>query len=289
MSQPRLLLVGESPPPRAAPDFRPFDCASGTRLANAIGLRTRGALLEHVARDNLFPTPTGPRGCPSWDDGDARKAALRLFQTSAAETIVALGQKVARAFDGPRDEPFGQQPPTGSSWAFGRRRLLYLPHPSGSSPALQDPAQVRDVRRALLPELVGLVPTLRVCHFTVAPSGMNYRQDVHEDLAVALAPTCPGLAFEIIREIGDRFYTAVGTPTAPRSDVVDLSLADLRDALTRAASTEDLVARIRVKPHEFRAAAKRSGALFTPADGAYRRHAHERRLAHGREDRSHGP
>ena len=36
-----LLFVGESPPAGSPPDFRPFDCASGTRLASVLGLIDR--------------------------------------------------------------------------------------------------------------------------------------------------------------------------------------------------------------------------------------------------------
>ena len=42
-----IVFVGESPPAGAPPDFSPFDCASGTRLASILGLRDRATLLAH--------------------------------------------------------------------------------------------------------------------------------------------------------------------------------------------------------------------------------------------------
>src|SRR5687767_6185322 len=85
-----ILFVGESPPAGAPPNFRPFDCASGSRLAKALGLVDRAALLDNVPFTNVFPTPTGVRGCPPWSAPAATLRGHALRQEHAGASIVAL-------------------------------------------------------------------------------------------------------------------------------------------------------------------------------------------------------
>lgn len=190
----RLLFVGESPPAGSPPDFRPFDCDSGTRLAAVLGLLDRAALLDHVPMVNLFASPCGVKGAPSWADGDARQAADRVAyvdghsdHTTYRSAIVALGRRVADAFDLPAADGRARWPVPAilAQWRHSLGPLItYAPHPSGASPVLNDPAARLAVRRTLLPELILGCPTLRPWHFRLDDP------EVLADLAVALAPSC---------------------------------------------------------------------------------------------------
>lgn len=190
---PAVLFVGESPPPGAALDFKPFDCASGTRLARSmLGLVDRGTLLEHVQLVNLFDRPTGPKGTPAWSDNEARDhadALLAIHAPLGVRSFVLLGSRVAAAFGMghlPGPASVGGLP---STFSIGARRAPMLavrvPHPSGASTVLNAPEVVRGVRRLLLPELVLGCPTLRPWHFRLDDPA------VLEDLALAVAPLRP--------------------------------------------------------------------------------------------------
>lgn len=194
-----VLFVGESPPAGSPPDFRPFDCASGTRLASVLGLLDRVTLLEHVPMHNLFAAPTGVAGAPRWADGDARHAARGVLWANAEDdgpctqerttvrAIIALGRRVADAFDLPSADARARIPVPSvlAQWRHNLGPLItYAPHPSGASQALNDPATRAAVRRTLLPELVLGCPTLRPWHFRLDDP------EVLADVAVALAPSC---------------------------------------------------------------------------------------------------
>jgi len=180
-----LLLVGESPPADSPPDFRPFDCASGTRLANALGLVDRAALLEHVPMANLFNAPTGVHDAPRWEAANAFVSASGI--AVGPSSIVALGRRVADAFDLPTADARSKTPAPAllAQWMHVCGPLVtYAPHPSGASQALNDPAIRAAVRRTLLPEMVLGCPTLRPWHFRLDDPAVLL------DLAVAVAPSC---------------------------------------------------------------------------------------------------
>lgn len=204
-----LLLVGESPPPGAT-----ADCASGTRLAGILGLRDRGVLLAHVPRTNIFSVPgvgldPGRGGVGPWDAEEAASFGRDLLaRTPSGHTVVALGRRVAAALGAPAvgfaKAPYGTwwrhvrkarqlgDPWTVSEYAipddvFETRvvDLLVVPHPSGTSTAVNGAAAKADMRRALMPELVLGCLTLRPWHFRLDEEG------VVADLGAALCPTAP--------------------------------------------------------------------------------------------------
>ena len=191
-----LLFVGESPPAGSPPDFRPFDCASGTRLAAVLGLIDRATLLAHVPMRNLFASPVGVPGAPRWDAGDARWCAQHLSwheawkdgtASNGRKSIIALGRSVADAFDLPTACSGARVPVPAvlTQWRHNLGPLItYAPHPSGSSQAFNDPATCAAVRRTLLPELVLGCPSLRPWHFRLDDPA------ILADLAVAVAPSC---------------------------------------------------------------------------------------------------
>lgn len=188
-----LLFVGESPPAGSPPDFRPFDCASGTRLAAVLGLIDRATLLEHVPMRNLFASPVGVPSAPRWAEGVAMQTARALAWPDSwtcintRKSIVALGRRVADAFDLPTACSGARVPVPAilTQWRHNLGPLItYAPHPSGSSQALNDPATRAAVRRTLLPELVLGCPSLRPWHFRLDDPA------ILADLAVAVAPSC---------------------------------------------------------------------------------------------------
>jgi uracil-DNA glycosylase len=181
-ARPTILFVGESPPAGAPPDFRPFDCASGSRLAKALGLVSRAALLDNVPMTNVFATPTGVKDCPQWDKADAARHAGDLI--GRASTLVLLGQtRVAPAVG-----LDGLQPCT---W----RRLhidsdaIVVPHPSGQSQSMNTAEAQQEVRRTIIPDLLAATNTiLRAWHFRLDEPA------VLADLGLALCPHDPALA-----------------------------------------------------------------------------------------------
>lgn len=212
---PSILLIGESPPPGAAPDFRPFDCASGTRLATImLGLRGRNELLAHVPRTNIFDAPTGPPGCPKWIAADARDAGAIIIDkyTAPGVTVVALGRKAAEALGMPHavpDRTLNWVPPLGTTWRLMGANCIYAPHPSGASSALNN-AEVRaDMRAMLLPEMVLGAPTLRPWHFRLEdPATLA-------DLAAAVSPRCPALGAAALTWAAEQHTARIARDSTP--------------------------------------------------------------------------
>lgn len=192
-----IVLVGESPPANSPPDFAPFDCASGTRLASILGLRDRATLLAHVPRDNLFVATTGIDGAPAWNFERSLAGADDVRDRAPPRTVfVLLGRRVAEAFLIPRPVPVSSAikwaPMVGSTWKDSGsaegwpRRCIYIPHPSGANSTYTAEIK-REVRQMLLPELILGAPTLRPWHFNLADPLVLH------DLAVAVSPLCPAL------------------------------------------------------------------------------------------------
>ena len=196
-----LLFVGESPPAGAPPNFKPFDCASGTRLATImLGLRDRDTLLDHVPRANIYDVPSGAKGCTeAWEAERAAKRGQTLLYEHAGhgtQVVVALGRRVALALGFPdvlRAPAFNWSPPVCATWrpyvtdVGDRVTVMYAPHPSGASSTLNDPTTRADVRAMLMPELILGVPSLRPWHFRLDdPSTLA-------SLSAALSPLCPAL------------------------------------------------------------------------------------------------
>lgn len=194
MADATVLFVGESPPPGAAPGFRPFECASGTRLARGVlGLVDRVTLLEHVPLVNLFDAPTGPKGTPVWPTRQAEEHAaelLRIHAQRGVRSFVLLGSRVATAFGMehlPGPASLSACPQEWISTPGSRVIMVRAPHPSGASTTMNAPDVVRDVRRVLLPELVLGCPTLRPWHFRLDDPS------VLADLASAVSPLRPSV------------------------------------------------------------------------------------------------
>lgn len=210
-----VLFVGESPPPGAPAGFRPFDCASGTRLArNMLGLVDRETLLEHVPLANLFDQPTGPKGTPAWPVDAARDhadALLAIHARSGARSFVLLGSRVAAAFGmahlpGPSSLAAQQLWPDAAPPRGPDVVLVRVPHPSGASTAMNAPEVVRDVRRLLLPELVLGCPALRPWHFRLDDPA------VAEDLAVAVAPLRPSAGYAALEWANSKHKARLASP-----------------------------------------------------------------------------
>ena len=191
MTTSTVLFVGESPPAGSAPDFRPFDCASGTRLASILGLVDRAVLLAHVPLTNLFAVPTGVKGgVQDWSDSVASSQARAIAKNNPTAAIACLGKRIAEAFDMPVAFAGYRTPAPAllTTWRHEHGPLvIYAPHPSGSSVALNSAAVRTDVRQALLPEMVLGCPSLRPWHFRLDDPA------VLADLAVAVAPRCPAV------------------------------------------------------------------------------------------------
>lgn len=210
MRKPSVLFVGESPPLGAAPDFRPFDCASGKRLAKILGFTDLAVLLEHVPRDNIFRQPgVGMPGGPKWDPQNARICGEALLASTAADTIVALGRRTGAALGVAGSPPWG-------TWSRGRLPdIVVAPHPSGASTALgTDEAKV-DCRRYLLPELVAGCPTLRPWHFDLSDPGVLL------DLGAAVSPYDVGLGVAVVR-VACEVHRAQAVPTVLAREGVTL-------------------------------------------------------------------
>ena len=225
-----LLFVGESPPAGSPPDFRPFNCASGTRLAGVLGLVDRATLLQHVPMANLFASPVGVNGAPGWADGDAHQMADRLlhrhYDNNAerydVHAIVALGRRVADAFDLPAADARARipVPPVLAQWRHACGPLItYAPHPSGQSQALNDPATRTAVRRTLMPELVLGCPTLRPWHFRLDDPAVLL------DLAVAVAPSCVAVGIAALAWARGQHVARTARLASPLLAKVDAALA----------------------------------------------------------------
>lgn len=200
----QVLFVGESPPPNTPPDFIPFNCDSGIRAGrHMLGLRhadARALFLEHCPRANIFDTPTGPKGCPPWDATEAGRRGCQLSYAARGtfKVLVALGRQTAEALGMPRPagaERRGIAPVITTMWrAAPSIDCIYLPHPSGQSKVLSNGATRAEVRRALLPEVVAGITTLRPWHFELGDPA------VLADLGAALCPMQPdvGIAAALV-------------------------------------------------------------------------------------------
>ena len=226
-----LLFVGESPPVGSPPDFRPFDCASGTRLAAVLGLIDRATLLEHVPMRNLFASPTGVPGAPRWDAGDARWCAQHLSWHEAwndgtaingRKSIVALGRRVADAFDLPTACAGARVPVPAvlTQWRHHLGPLItYAPTLSRTWQAITGPAATAAVRRTLLPELVLGCPSLRPWHFRLDDPA------ILADLAVAVAPSCVAVGVAALLWVRAQYVARAARLASPLLAKVDAALA----------------------------------------------------------------
>lgn len=158
-SQPRVMLIGEAPGPSTRSDAPLFPypvTSAGGRLLAMSGMRMLDYLQVHH-RANLLAHYPGAR----WPTGEARAAALTLVLASQALgwTIVALGNRVAEACGmtglashqfvwlldlSPSREPLWSDRPV-----TGGIRAVRVPHPSGRSRLLNDPAERERVRATL--------------------------------------------------------------------------------------------------------------------------------------------
>lgn len=189
--RPSVVLVGESPPPNAPPDFKPFDCASGTNLCRYLGLAGRAVLLEHIPRDNIFHAPgVGIKDGPAWDAADARVRGRRLLRGldinnswKGPTVAVALGDDPGKAL-GVGDLPWyawRRDPETGV-------HVVTAPHPSGRASIVNHSREAAATfRRALLPDILAGCPTLRPWHFTLS------LEEIKADLGAALCPYDPAV------------------------------------------------------------------------------------------------
>ncbi len=122
----------------------PRGSATRTRLTSLLGLPD-----DDLHPANLLP-PSAVRG--EWDREAARRSGdwLRLWIAAhdVHDGVVLLGRRVARALDLPGDAEWG------SAWtaldvgwvAVDLGPFLVLPHPSGTSRLLNDPARRRRLR-----------------------------------------------------------------------------------------------------------------------------------------------
>lgn len=202
--RPTVVIVGESPPPKAPPGFVPFDCESGSRLATkAISLTSRAPLLAHTRRVNVFDEPgVGVTPGKTWAQDLAQESADNIIRKhpstpNSATTFIMMGNKVKAAF-GWRDlQPF--------TWATDRclfydrapHHLVACPHPSGQNTSLNIASVQATTRRLLIPELVAGCPGLRPWHWNLDDRA------VLADLGAALCPTNPVLGVAVAVAVRD--------------------------------------------------------------------------------------
>lgn len=231
-ARPSVVFVGESPPSGAPPNFIPFDCSSGDRLAKlALGLRFRADLLARVERVNIFDVPgMGAQGGPKWDANAAAMsaAAIRTHRRSTCAgrtTIVALGRDVGEAF-----VVGGKRMPWGTWMRLDDVDVVFTPHPSGRASVLNTNDARVSARRYLLPELVAGCSSLRLWHFDLSDPG------ILADLGAAVSPFDPSLGVATLR-IADEVWRA---SVAPRgwslsnfNDSVNVSLLSLARSCAR--------------------------------------------------------
>ena len=216
-----LIFVGESPPAGSPPDFRPFDCASGTRLAAVLGLIDRATLLEHVPMRNLFASPAGVPGAPRWDAEYAAKSAHNLMWDEP-HAIVALGRRVADAFDLPTACAGARVPVPAvlTQWRHHLGPLItYAPTLSRTWQAITGPAATAAIRRTLLPELVLGCPSLRPWHFRLDDPA------ILADLAVAVAPSCVAVGVAALLWSRAQHVSRAARLASPLLAKVDAALA----------------------------------------------------------------
>lgn len=206
---PDVLFVGESPPTGAPPDFVPFDCNSGDRLAKVMGLVSRAVLLAHVPRANIFDTPgVGVTDRSEWDKDAARARGQLICCSHATRTVVALGRRPAAALGIDDLVPWG-------TWRrIGGVTVLVAPHPSGRASVLGQAGPRLDARRYLMPELVIGCPALRPWHFDLDDVG------VLVDLGAAISPHDVALGVAIVRVVTE-VHRAVATPRGFKGKLAD--------------------------------------------------------------------
>ena len=194
--RPTVVIVGESPPPKAPPGFVPFDCDSGTRLATkAIGLLSRAPLLAHVPRVNVFDEPgIGITPGKTWakrlaEEGASRIIANRVSTKAEPVTVVMMGDKVKAAFGRKDMSKFTWE--TMDVLPLDRFHLVACPHPSGQNTSLNIASVQATTRRLLIPELVAGCGGLRPWHWNLDDKA------VLADLGAALCPTDPVLGVAV--------------------------------------------------------------------------------------------
>lgn len=200
--RPTVVIVGESPPPKAPPGFVPFDCDSGTRLATkAIGLLSRAPLLAHVPRVNVFDEPgMGITPGKTWDKALADQGASGIIAGYDVDqqwphTFVLMGNKVKAAFRF-KDLPAYSWAPM-PLIAGGPIHVVACPHPSGQNTSLNIASIQTTTRRLLTPELVAGCSGLRPWHWSLDDRA------VLADLGAALCPTDPALGVAVAVSVRD--------------------------------------------------------------------------------------
>lgn len=227
--RPTVVIVGESPPPKAPPGFVPFDCDSGTRLATkAIGLLSRAPLLAHVPRVNVFDEPgVGITKGKPWSKPAATIAATNVMVKHRSPkhptTFVVMGNKVKTAFDLEHLPAY--------SWTIDKLHPLHVvacPHPSGQNTSLNIASVQATTRRLLIPELVAGCSGLRPWHWNLDDKA------VLADLGAALCPTEPVLGVAVAASVRDlHAYCTAQRPGESRlAGTADISnsLLDLMQA-----------------------------------------------------------
>lgn len=223
--RPTVVIVGESPPPKATPGFIPFDCDSGERLAKkAIGLLSRAPLLAHVPRVNIFDEPgVGVTPGKTWCVVEAKRSADNIVKQhpssdSGTTTFVMMGNKVKAAF-GLKDQP---------AYSWTRRTLDYVacPHPSGQNTSLNIASVQSTTRRLLIPELVAGCSGLRPWHWHLDDKA------VLADIGAALCPTQPvlGVAVAVLSNEVMRSWVSLKSNELPLSMNVNAPLLEFMRA-----------------------------------------------------------
>lgn len=152
---PRVLLVGQAPGLKASVYDRPFAGISGDKLR---GWLDRGGIAPedfwrkiHIAavtrcypgrlpgaKGDRVPSPREQAVCRPWLD--------EVVATVRPEVVLLVGLLAARAFYGPVPS---LQAVVGTGTVAGGVRYLALPHPSGVSRWLNEPANVAAVGRSM--------------------------------------------------------------------------------------------------------------------------------------------
>lgn len=196
--RPTVLIIGESPPPKAPPGFVPFDCDSGTRLATkAIGLLSRVPFLAHVARVNVFDEPgMGITPGKTWDTLLAKRAADKIVERypsshDSPTTFVMMGGKVKAAFLHKDLPAYCWAPDRFLGKPYHPHHVVACPHPNGQSTSLNIASVQATTRRLLIPELVAGCSGLRPWHWNLDDRA------VLADLGAALCPTDPVLGVAV--------------------------------------------------------------------------------------------
>lgn len=138
-----VLLVGQAPPRKAQPGYRPLSGRGGLRLARLVGLELP-AFLERVDTANIFDTFPGRAG----KKGDAFDIRAARAAASAVPVdgrrVIYLGRDVARAFGQKGDVEY-LVPLTDAR----AQAAWCLPHPSGINQWWNKPGNVAAARTFL--------------------------------------------------------------------------------------------------------------------------------------------